>query len=370
MKRFGFGLFALLGPALFAQQVPEISYYSVPDLLKLPKDMNLGETSGVAVNSKGHIFVFTRSNSANGPAYGAAAAQLFEFDADGKFVREIAKGLYAWSFAHTVRVDKDDNIWAVDKGSNMVVRLNSEGHVTMVFGRKTEALDREEPPKPGGPPPRVLDGMFNQPTDIAWNAAGDMFVSDGYVNSRVAKYDRNGAWVKSWGEPGQGPGQFKLPHGILVDAQGQVYVADRANARIQVFDSDGNFLRQIVIDVPVPPGTRPLMGYQAPPPADAPPGTNLSYRPGAPGAFCITPAPNQVMFVADLYPARIYKLSLDGKVLGMFGTNGRQLGQFGGMHQMVCPSEYVIYVAELLNWRVQKLVLQPEARSSTSATNR
>ena len=81
--------------------------------------MNLGETSGVAVNSKGHIFVFTRSNGANGPAYGAAAAQLFEFDADGKFVREIAKGLYAWSFAHTVRIDKDDNIWAVDKGSNM-----------------------------------------------------------------------------------------------------------------------------------------------------------------------------------------------------------------------------------------------------------
>ena len=124
----------------------------------------------------------------------------------------------------------------------------------MVFGRKTEALDREEPPKPGGPPPRVLDGMFNQPTDIAWNAEGDMFVSDGYVNSRIAKFDRNGRWVKSWGEPGQGPGQFKLPHGVVVDAQGQVYVADRANARIQVFDSDGKFLRQIVIDVPVAPG--------------------------------------------------------------------------------------------------------------------
>jgi len=115
--------------------------------------------------------------------------------------------------------------------------------------------------------------MFNQPTDIAWNAAGDMFVSDGYINSRVAKYDRNGAWVKSWGEPGQGPGQFKLPHAIAVDAQGQVYVADRANARVQVFDSDGKFLRQIVIDVPAAPGTRPLMGYQAPPPPNAPPGS-------------------------------------------------------------------------------------------------
>jgi hypothetical protein len=367
MKQLGFGLFALLGPVLLAQQVPEISYYSVPDLLKLPKDMNLGEASGVAVNSKGRIFVFTRSNSATGTAYGAAAAQLFEFDADGKFVREIAKGLYAWSFAHTGRSDSDDNIWAVDKGSNMVVRLNSEGHVTMVFGRKQEATDREEPPKQGGPLPRVLDGMFNQPTDIAWNAAGDMFISDGYINSRVAKYDRNGAWVKSWGEPGQGPGQFKLPHAIAVDAQGQVYVADRANARVQVFDSDGKFLRQIVIDVQVAPGTRPLMGYQAPPPPNAPPGSNLSYRPGAPAAICITPGPSQVMFVADLYPGRIYKLSLDGKLLGMLGRNGRQLGEFGGMHQLACPSENVVFVAELLNWRVQKLVLQPEARTTTSS---
>ena len=365
MKQLGFGLFALFGPLLFAQ-VPEISYYSVPDLLKLPRDMNLGEASGVAVNSKGHIFVFTRSNSATGTAYGAAAAQLFEFDADGKFVREIAKGLYAWSFAHTVRIDSDDNIWAVDKGSNMIVRLNSEGHVTMVFGRKQEATDREQPPKQGGPPPRVLDGMFNQPTDIAWNAAGDMFVSDGYINSRVAKYDRNGAWVKSWGEPGQGPGQFKLPHAIAVDAQGQVYVTDRANARIQVFDSDGKFLRQIVIDVPVAPGTRPLMGYQAPPPPNAPPGSNLSYRPGAPAAICITPGPSQVMFVADLYPGRIYKLDLDGKLLGMLGRNGRQLGEFGGMHQLACPSENVVFVAELLNWRVQKLILQPEARTTSS----
>jgi len=371
MKRLGLGLLVLLAPVLFAQQqVPEIRYRSVPNPLKLPRDMNLGETSGVAVNSKGHIFVFTRSNSSTGPAYGAAAAQLFEFDADGNFIREVAPGLYAWSFAHTVRVDKDDNIWAVDKGSNMVVRLDQQGHVTMVFGRKTEALDHEEPHKPGDPPPRVRDGMFNQPTDIAWNAAGDMFVTDGYVNSRVAKFDRNGRWVKSWGEPGQGPGQFKLPHGVVVDAQGQVYVSDRANARIQVFDSDGKFLRQIVINVPVPAGTQPLMGYQAPPPANAPPGVNLSYRPGAPGAICITPPPNQFLYVGDLYPTRIYKVSLDGKVLGVFGHNGRQLGEFGGMHQFACPSENVIYVAELLNWRVQKLIVEPDGKAATSTSAR
>jgi len=360
MRCLLFGLCILA--AAQGQTVPEIPYHSQPDLLKLPPDLNFGETSGVAVNSKGHIFVFSRSNSATGPAYGAAAAQLFEFDADGNFVREIGKGLYAWSFAHTVRIDKDDNIWCVDKGSNMIIRFNPQGHVTMVFGRKQEASDVARPPDREGPPPKHVDGMFNQPTDIAWNAEGDMFISDGYVNSRVAKIDRNGDWVKSWGEAGQGPGQFKLPHAIAVDAQGQVYVADRANARIQVFDADGKFLRQIVIHVPAPAGARPAIGYQAPPPDNAPPGSNLSYRPGAPAGLCITPGPNQVMYVSDLYPGRIYKLTLDGKVVGMLGKSGKQLGQFGAIHQLACPSENVLYIAELLNWRVQKLILEPSGK--------
>lgn len=354
MKRV---LFFLLSCAAFAQ-VPEIPYKSVPDVIKLPADMNLGETSGVAVNSKGHIFIFTRSNSSTGPAYGAAAAQLFEFDQNGKFIREIGKNLYAWSFAHTVRIDKDDNIWCVDKGSNMIIRFNPEGHVTMVFGRKQEASDDARPPDREGAPPKHVDGMFNQPTDIAWNSRGEMFISDGYVNSRVAKIDKDGLWVKSWGERGSEPGQFRLPHAIAVDAKDQVYVADRANARIQVFDSDGKFLRQIVLDVKAPPGAQPALGYQAPPPPNAPPGTNLTYKPGAPAAICITPGPNQVMFVSDLYPGRVYKMTLDGKILGMLGRVGKQLGQFGGIHQLACPSENVVFVAELFNWRIQKLILE------------
>jgi sugar lactone lactonase YvrE len=334
--------------------------------LKLPPELNLGEASGVAVNSKGHIFVFTRSNSANGPAYGATAAQLLEFAPDGKFLREIGKGLYAWSFAHTVRVDKDDNVWCVDKGSNTIVRFNPEGHVTMVFGRKGEASDGAEPPPRGGPPPRHQNGRFNQPTDIAWNAAGDMFISDGYKNSRVAKIDKNGDWVKSWGERGNGPGQFNTPHSIAVDAKGDVYVADRGNRRIQVFDSDGNFLRQFTIDVPAPADARSAFG-DPPPPDNQPPGSMSN---GAPDAMCITPGPNQIMYVADLFPGRIYKVSLDGKVLGVFGKSGKQLGQFGWVHQLACPSENVIYAAELLNWRVQKLVLRADRQSKTSAGNR
>src|SRR5262245_64962094 len=122
MKTFAVVLLLVITPALFAQQaVPEIPFDSVPNFFKLPADLHLGEATGVAVNSKGHIFIFNRGNT-TGPAYGATAAQVLEFAPDGSYIREIGKNLYAWSFAHTVRVDKDDNIWAVDKGSDMVVK--------------------------------------------------------------------------------------------------------------------------------------------------------------------------------------------------------------------------------------------------------
>ena len=136
MKRHLFAVAMLLAGSAFAQQrAPEILFTSVPDYPNLPAGMNFGEVPGVAVNSRGHVFVFSRSNSANGPAFGAAAAQLFEFDQNGNFVREIGKGLYAWSEAHSVRIDRNDNIWAIDKGSNMVVRFNPQGRVVWVFGR-------------------------------------------------------------------------------------------------------------------------------------------------------------------------------------------------------------------------------------------
>src|SRR6202795_1764309 len=279
MKRWSIVLvlFFSLAGALFAQQTPpEISYRSVPDFLKLPPDMYLGEVSAVAVNPKGHVFVFQRGNT-TGPAYAAAAAQLLEFGADGKYIREIGHNLYAWSFAHTVRVDKQDNIWVTDKGSDMVIKFNPEGHVVMVFGRKQEASDEGtealKHPKPPLPP---VDGMFRQVTDVAWDPAGNTYISDGYINSRVAKVAKDGNWLKSWGEPGDQPGQFNTPHSIAVDAQGRVYVADRGNRRIQVFDGEGKFIRQIMIDVPFDPNARPAIGNKPGP------GVTGTMAPGAP----------------------------------------------------------------------------------------
>jgi len=352
--RWSFVFLFFVAASLFAQQsaVPEIRYRSVPDFLKLPPDLYFGEVAGVAVNSKGHVFVFSRGNT-TGPAYGASAAQLLEFGADGKFVREIGHNLYAWSYAHTVKVDREDNIWVTDKGSDMVIKFNPEGRVVMVFGRKQEASDDGTGPlKDSNPPLPPEDGMFRQVTDVAWDKFSNAYISDGYINSRIAKVDKDGKWLNSWGEPGSKPGQFDTPHSIALDAEGNVYVADRGNRRIQVFDGEGKFLRQITIDVPFDYSARPAIGDKREQP-------NPARSPGSPWAICITPPPHQVMYSSDAYPGRIYKLSLDGKVLGVFGKSGKQLGEFGWIHEIACPSENELYVAEILNWRAQKLILEP-----------
>ena len=353
MKRLFFCTALFVRAAAAQQSVPEISYESVPNFLKLPADLYLGEAAGVAVNSKGHVFVFSRGGT-TGPAYGASAAQLLEFGPDGKYIREIGKNLYAWSYAHAVRIDREDNIWAIDKGSDMIVKFDPEGRVVMVFGRKKEASDESDGPWTHVKPPRpAVNGQFRQPTDVTWDREGSIFISDGYINSRVAKYDKNGDWVKQWGQPGQGPSEFSTPHSIAADLQGNIYVADRGNRRIQVFDHDGTFLREMKIDVPTPSDAQPWMG---PRPG---PETAATMQPGSPWAICITVGPTQYLYSSDAFPGRVYKLTLDGKVLGMFGQTGRQPKQFGWIHEMACPSENEIYVAELLNWRVQKLMLHP-----------
>ncbi len=359
--------------SLQAQTVPELPFESVPNPLKIPADMHFGELAGVAVNSHGHVFVFSRGNSI-GPAYMASAAQLMEFDENGNFVREIGKNLHAWSYAHAVRVDPQDNIWVVDKGSNMILRFNPEGHVDWVFGRKAEASHLQVPPdyesvmarmmdrmgvhmevpegiNPRNPLPVHRDNEFNQPTDVAWDSQGNSYFSDGYINSRVAKVNAKGEWIASWGSLGSGPVQFDTPHGLAVSPDDEIYVADRGNRRIQVLDTEGNYIREFTIDVPVD-TSRGKVVYGN----ENPNGTRGSLAPGAPDALCMTPGPNPVLFVGDLYPSRIYKVSLQGEILGVYGQPGRNLGEFGWIHAIACPSEDEIWVGELVNWRLQKLV--------------
>jgi sugar lactone lactonase YvrE len=174
---------------------------------------------------------------------------------------------------------------------------------------------------------------FNRPTDVAWDAQGNIYVTDGYGNSRVAKYDKNGKWLKNWGSRGTGQGQFNIVHGIAIDAQGNVYVADEGNKRVQVFDADGNFKTQF---------------------ADV----------GAPTALCITRGPQQVLYVAHtgdpdgMEDAAIYKVDLKGNVLGKFGSAGKLPKEFGLVNSIDCRNENELLVGELSNWRVQKLTLR------------
>jgi DNA-binding beta-propeller fold protein YncE len=346
---------ALLPAAARGQQaVPEIPFDGNVDVLKLPPDMYLGEVAGVALNSQGHLFIFSRTGERS-TVHGASASQLFEFGPDGAFLREIGKNLYGFAFAHAVRIDRDDNIWAIDEGTNMVIKLSPAGRVLMVLGRREEAAEPAAPRAAGAPPPRAGWGSFNRPTDVAWDPAGDVFIADGYGNSRVVTVDRNGRWVKTWGERGSEPGQFNTVHTIANDAAGNIYVGDRGNRRIQVFDPDGKLLRVITIDVPFAGEPNILLGAM---PAA---GSNPLAQSGAPWAMCITPAPDQFLYVADAVPGRIYKLTLEGRVVGVLGEAGKQPKQFGWIHEIACPSENTLYVGELLNWRMQKLTLHPPA---------
>lgn len=353
-------------PFAIPQEAPEIRFdVPNPDYFVLPGDANFGEISAVATDSKGHVFILSRSN-AKGDLHGGSATQVFEFDEHGKYVREIGRDLYSFGYGHGIRTDKNDDIWVIDKGTDMVTKFNHKtGKVVLVLGRREElttpywehrAEEREKrPPEEGG---------FAEPTDIAWDSKGNMYVSDGYVHSRVAKYDKDGNWIGSWGKRGVKPGEFWTVHNIVIDRQDRVWVADRSNGRIQVFDTEGNFLKEVIINVSTK-AVQPIMGHQYPPgPNDVSTEekpVNMAYRPGAPDALCIPPDNPNVMFVGDLYPGRIYKIDLNGKVLGYFSHAGKKPGETGATHGIACPSQNLVYTAEFENWRVQRWVLHEES---------
>jgi hypothetical protein len=338
-------------------EAPTIAFDVVPEFLKYSR--NLGEVLGVAVNSKGRIVILNHPGSATtGPLYGNATTQILEFDSTGRFVREIGQDVYGLGYSHAARFDAHDNLWVVDKGTDAVIQFNPEGRVILNLGRRFEGYDGARRPRPRPEEAVPVDGFFDGPTDVAWDPEGNIFVSDGYTNSRIAKLSPHGDWIKSWGSYGdsgehadQNPGKLNNPHSMLADREGNLYVADRTNRRIQVFDNNGKFLRFIFLNVPYDKTRQPVIGNR-PPPASRPDET-------APWALCITPTTPQYLYAADAEPGRIYKLTLDGKILGVLGESGRQPGQFNWIHALACPSENELLVADMNNWRVQKLVLHP-----------
>lgn len=332
------------------QDAPEIPFVSVPNFLKYPPTMNLGEALGVAENSKGHIILLNHpGTSTSGPLYGNATTNLLEFDDQGNFLREIGQGVYGLGYGHAVRFDDDDNLWVVDKGTNAVTKFDPAGYVTLNLGRRPEGFDHYEHVDPREA--RHVDGYFQGPTDVGWDADGNIYVSDGYMNSRVAKMDEWGDWIKSWGSYGTGDDELRLPHSLQVDREGFVYVADRTNRRIQKYDSDGNFVKTIMLNVPFDKSRQPVLGNPRP---NQPDNT-------APWALCISGGETQYLFAADEEPGRIYKLTLDGEILGWLGESGRRLGQFNWIHGISCRDENTLLIADLNNWRVQKLLLYQTA---------
>ena len=359
-------------PAVDNSRAPTLQFESVPDPLKLPAGMNFGEVLSVAVNSKGTVVVLNHPGTASsGPLYGNATTNLLEFDSTGKYIGEIGKGVYGLGYSHSVRFDRYDNLWVVDKGTNAVVKFNPAGYVTMNLGRRPEGPDDPaESYYRGGRGQAAavhVDGSFRQPTDIAWDSDDNIYVSDGYTNSRVAKFDKRGAWIKSWGSRGSGgqhadenPGQFNTPHNIGVDRQNNVYVADRGNRRIQVFDTDGRFLRMIHLNVPYDKKRHPVLGNLAANPPDE----------TAPWTICITNGATQFLYTTDQEPGRLYKLTLEGRIVGMLGESGRDAKQFNWVHGIACPSDDVLYLADMNNWRVQKITLHPERMTKTATGSR
>jgi DNA-binding beta-propeller fold protein YncE len=275
------------------QAVPQLPYRVEPNFFKFPKGMIAGEASAVAVNSKGHVFLFQRTKP-----------MLAEYDAKGNFVQSIGDGLFL--HPHGLRIDADDNIWTTDDGNHLVLKLGPSGNVSLVLGRINTGAE--------------ANWLFNKPADVAFGKNGEIYVADGYGNSRVVKFDRDGNYIKAWGEYGTGPGEFNLPHSVAVDKEGRVYVGDRENQRIQIFDSEGNFIKQW---------------------------TGVGY----PYGLVITP--DQHVWMTDGGYDRIVELDQEGKILGAFGEPGHKPGQMAWAHFMAMGPDHAIYVADVLNWRFQ-----------------
>jgi 6-bladed beta-propeller protein len=356
-----------VGVPLFAQSTPDIAYDANADILTLP---SYGEVAGVATNSKGHVFVYARTGHAvatlgDERTFYHNGSRLFQFDQNGKFVKEIGQGVYAVNFAQQVRVDPQDNVWIVDAGSNQVVKFDADGRFQLVLGRKPENINvRPGPGVPasggmptegaaaggrgggegrggggggrgGGTPGGGIPGdAFNRPSDVAWDRAGNIYVADGYGgNNRIAKFSKDGDFLKSWGQTGSGQGQFNQIRGLASDTAGNLYVADAGNKRIQVFDGDGAFKSQIA---------------------------NI----GTPQAICVSGGSTQYLYSSNsnesesMEHGEIYKIRLNGQIVGKFGKAGKAPKEFGIVNAIDCRTENDLWVGEIWNWRVQKVTLR------------
>ena len=264
------------------------------NFFQLPKHISLGACSAVAINSKGHLVLFHRGQP-----------PIIECDAQGRFLKGWGQ---KWvQTAHGLRIDAHDNIWVTDIGNHRVLKFSPTGKLLLALGSNGQ--------------PGQGNTEFDKPTDVAFGPDGEFYVADGYGNSRVVKYSARGTYLQSWGRPGKGPGEFHLPHSILVDRGGRVLVGDRENNRIQVFDRSGKLLT-------IWPGFAP---------------------------YGLAQDSQGRVFVADGRANKILLLDKQGQVLRSWGRRGTEPGEFQLPHMLAIDATGALYVGEINGKRFQKL---------------
>ena len=293
-------------PALLVPEAaPELDYAVAPTAVTLPAGTTMGATASVAFDANGHLFVLTRGDRT-----------FFEFNPDGTFVRSFGDKLFTRS--HGLRIDRDGNLWATDVGGHVVVKMTRDGQPLLTIGTRGEAGEWNE---------ASGSRKLNQPNDVVIAANGDVFIAQGHTpgpdgDARVLKFDKTGKFIKSWGGKGSGPGQFQVAHGIALDAKGLLWVADRENQRIQVFDQDGTFVREI------------------------------KYK----GLPCSLDIGRQYIYMVNGFAGQLLRLDLNGKVLAAIGKPGKGPGEFGEAHMIAVSQKDEIYVADSVNAALVKFV--------------
>lgn len=299
----------------------------------IPPKLLTGEVTGIAINApRTKAWVVTRTAPRRGPS------QLLEFTISNgtlNFSRELSGAMLAGAALHAVRVDPKGNPWVVDAAGNTVLKLDANGSVQMVLGRRVAS------------PASPAFGLFSSPADVAFDDAGNVYVADG-GNGRVVKFDSTGKYVAAVTIPGTGTARSH-PHSIVI-RRGRLYVADGEASRpeLKVFGTDLKPLPSIPLEK-LPANAVRLVD-------DVPDSGEPTSSRGAPWALCAAGNDTQFLFVADAFPGRIQKLSLDSaKVVASFGTSGRGPGQLGWIHALACPDDTTVYMADMLNWRAQIL---------------
>lgn len=289
---------AMMGAALLGRSLGEASlapeYRPVSTGLDLPAGFQFGPITGLVVDSKDNLYLFHRGKK-----------PIAVFDAKGKFLRSWGDGIV--KTAHGIRLDRDGNVWTTDLGTHQVIKYDPQGKVLLTLGKKNM--------------PGTTNDTFNKPADVAFASNGDVYVADGYGNSRVVRFSKDGKYLGEWGRRGKQPGEFHLPHAIVIDGHDRVYVGDRENNRVQVFDKEGKLIEAWA-------------------------------NTGAPYGLVLLGKDR--MALADGRGNAVRILDRKGETLAKWGMKGQDEGSFRMPHAIGVDSTGAIYIGEVDGKRLQK----------------